>query len=481
MRKTHHPRSFIHASILAAACSAAAPWLPVATPAARAQAGTSTQPLTFVTTGATADVPLRSGNYTVFYPVARLKPNQVLAVVNNEDPEWIEVAYPSGTPAVVFAQEGELRERDGKNIVVTTRRSSLSAFNIAASGRSDHYKRIFRTQALPAGTELRFLEAMTDPQSGETFAYKVEAPMNATGFIARSSVRDASATETQRYLASVNLSESQLRERLGLTTTTTVANNNAATPNNTPANNTPNTPATTVTDATATTPANTDAPVEGGTSPTLTMGELEGDGLIAARLDTPPPAPKWDNVEAVKNLDASYETISAEPLETAEFGGLIEEYKALLAEVPEDDTTKSVRDYINARIALLELRQDLQTTLSDLRSLESSHKSASAKLDEISRMSMQGVEYALTGRLERSALYNGEQLPLRYRLELVQPSAGEPAARTLLAYIEPPKDKNLDTLIGREVTVYAKDRVDPKSGFNVIHAREVALKDQPAQ
>ncbi|MEZ6209648.1 MAG: hypothetical protein R3B46_00155 [Phycisphaerales bacterium] len=33
---------------------------------------------------------------------------------------------------------------------------------------------------------------MTDPQTGEVFAYKVEAPMNATGFVAKSSVRDAS-------------------------------------------------------------------------------------------------------------------------------------------------------------------------------------------------------------------------------------------------------------------------------------------------
>lgn len=476
MRKKHQSRMTMP-SVVLTVLVAAAHWVPGVTPVVAAQAVDSAKALTFVTTGGNAEVPLRSGNYTVFYPVARLKANQVLAVVNSDDAEWLEVAYPVGTPAVVFTQEAELRERDGKQVVVTTRRSSLSAFNIAASGRSDHYKRVFRTQALPAGTELRFLEALTDPQSGEVFAYKVEAPINATGFVARASVREASAADGQRYLATLNLSEGELRARLGLASGVIAANTpeqrNDLAGNGVDRESSP----TSVTDTVVGTPTGADVIVEGGNAaPTIVMGELDGDGVISARLDTPPPAPKWDNIEGVRRLDAAYDAVSAEPIERAEFGGLIEEYKSLLGEVPADDTTKSVRDYIQARIALLELRRDLQTTLVELRALESSHKSASARLEEVSRMSMQGVEYAMRGRLERSALYNGEQLPLRYRLEIV----GEQGVRTLLTYVEPPKERSLDALIGREVVVYATDRVDPKSGFNVIHAREVVMNEQPA-
>lgn len=470
MRTTRETRSMVRTSVLALVCSAGmVPWMPALAPAAVAQSGATARSVKFVTTGANADVPLRSGNYTVFYPVARLKAGQVLAVVNDEDPEWLEVAYPAQTPAVVFTTECELRERDGKKIVVTTKRSSLSAFNIAASGRSDHYKRVFRSQALPAGTELRYVGPLTDPQTGEVFAYKVEAPMDATGFVAKSSVRDASAGDAQAYLASLGLTVSQLNERLGLAAavaqTPTTPSNSNANPTTITGGETP----VTVTNADGA-GAGGEHAIEGGATPTVTMGGLEGEGVIAARLDTPPPAPKWTNVDAVKTLDASYDAVSAEPLESAEFAPLIEEYRTLLAEVPEDDTTRSVREYINARIALLELRRDLQTTLSDLRSLEASHESAKSHLETAALKSQSGVEYSLAGRLERSALYDGERLPLRYRLELI----GEQGVRTLLAYVEPPKDQALDTLIGRDVTVIAKDRIDPKSGFNVVHARKVS-------
>lgn len=464
MRTPRPDRSRVPASLLAAIIAgAAAAGLTLTAPAALAQAQPGARTVNFVTTAA-SDVPLRSGNYTVFYPVARLKAGQVLAVVNEQDPEWLEVAYPPGTPAVVFTQEAELRERDGKKIVVTNRRSSLSAFNIAASGRSDHYKRVFRAQALPAGAELRFLEAMTDPQSGEVFAYKVEAPMGATGYVARTDVRTATAADAQRYLATVNMTAAQLAERLGLgaDSATTVADGAP-----TPADTTGSTTTPTNTVAEGQQPPAGAAPVEGG--PAVTMGELTGDGVLAARLDAPPEPSKWNNIDAVKKLDAAYDAISAEPLENAEFAPLIEEYRALLEQVPDEETTRSVREYINARIALLEIRRDLQATLGDLRALEASQETATGRLKSASRMALQGIEYTLTGRLERSTLYNGERLPLRYRLEVPQRGV-----RTLIAYVEPPESHNLDVMIGKTVTVFAKDRIDPESGFNVVHAREVS-------
>lgn len=453
------------AAALAVAAGAALPFAPGFTPRAAAQDAGKASPISFVVT-ASADVPLRSGNYTVFYPVARLKQGQVLAVTNSQDADWLEVAYPAGTPAVIFAQEGELRERNGKKFVVTTRRTSLSAFNIAASGRSDHYKRVFRSTALQPGTELAFIAPLTDPQSGEVYAYKVEAPANATGYISRADIRAAGSAEAAQYLASLGLTHDQLAQRLGVTntpaaTTTADAANTPATPNQ-PSTGTP-------TDAPATTLAGT--PVEGDDGATITMGAGDdpASGLIAARLDEPPPAAEWKDVEAVKKLDAAYDAMSAEPLEKAEITPLMEEYKALLATVPDEENTRSVRDYINARIMLLELRGELQKTLADLRTLETSHKDATQRLESASQMALRGVEYSLTGRLERSALYDGERLPLRYRLEVPGDSL-----RTLLAYVEAPKGQNLDLLIGKTVTVQAKDRIDPKGGLNVIHAREVS-------
>src|SRR5690606_28749127 len=111
---------------------------------------------------------------------------------------------------------------------------------------------------------------------------------------------------------------------------------------------------------------------------------------------------------------------------------------------------------------------ELQSTLADLQTLETAHKSASERLESASKMAVRGVEYTLVGRLERSALYDGERMPLRYRLEVPGDSL-----HTLLAYVEAPEGKNPDLLVGKTVTVYAKDRIDPKAGLNIVHARQI--------
>jgi len=126
------------------------------------------------------------------------------------------------------------------------------------------------------------------------------------------------------------------------------------------------------------------------------------------------------------------------------------------------------RQRIKARLSLLELRLDLQQSM--------------RRLDRVAQQAEQGAEgirqsaedldqrrpYQLVGRLTTSAVYNGDRLPLMYRLQSV-----EGQAHRTLAYIVPNEKFDLRGKLDSIVGVQGRVRVDEALGAKIVRPERV--------
>src|SRR5690606_16034294 len=77
-------------------------------------------------------------------------------------------------------------------------------------------------------------------------------------------------------------------------------------------------------------------------------------------------------------------------------------------------------------------------------------------------------QYTLIGRLETSAIYDGQRLPLMYRVQ----SVGEGTSRTL-GYIRPAPEMELSGKTGQLVGVIGRAAMDERLKLNIVTPVEV--------
>lgn len=433
-------------------------------------------------------VNLRCGAGTVWYPVAQLTRGDVLRVDGTEF-GWLRVSYPPGAPALVKSNEATLDEPRG--VVKLTKRTKLLAANLQG-GVTESWRALLDNE-LAAGTELQSLGAVKD-SGGAVTGFRVVAPDGSRGFVSERFVRKA----TDADLAAVKSAPTPAVTPAAKPTPkepakpTTVA---AAPPQTTPPGaQTPPTgaqpsgqpgaaqpvsqpvaqPSTPLTQPPPSQPAPGATPgTNPSTTPTTTPGAAPTGAAPeqpAAQPVAPPPAPKPVDrrVAELDALNAKYEAIKKVPVENAEIEPLIAEYQRLHASLGDSPQNSTRRAVVNGTIDLLNARLDLKKArLAAAQAVADADKDWKAVAERKAALDAK-PRYTVVGRLSASTVYDGDRLPLMFRILSVEGFPG----RTL-AYVTPAPGVDVAGRVGLLVGVMGEGNVDGSLGVPVLRPTRI--------
>jgi len=346
--------------------------------------------------------------------------------------------------AVVKVIEGELNQERG--VVVLTRRTPLMAFNALDASMENCYKRVFAERPLEPGTELKYIGPVED-RKGELAGFKVVAPTGARGYVLPSGVRIATPDEVVKAGGSL-----------------------AQAPASAP-----------VTQA--------EPPAGEATPAATTMGQApEGAAGVGPSADAPAPAKPAAEVKApadpndalidqLNRLEPAFQRVMRSEMEHGEFVDLMESYNGVAQQASINSEGERVRQYADAKIALLQIRADLQKARAEFESAETDSAAAEADLVKLAKLAAEARGYAVVGRLLTSAIYDGTGLPRMFRVQSLERGT----SRTV-AYVLPNDGLALDSLTGKIVGVRGDSTTEAMPRIPVIRANAVdVLTLEPAQ
>jgi hypothetical protein len=187
------------------------------------------------------------------------------------------------------------------------------------------------------------------------------------------------------------------------------------------------------------------------------------------------PAPKprrrgsdWLLAEAtLKDLEAAYKRLLAEPVETAEVGPLRLQYLEL-AEKHADHRT--ITEYAKVRARQLELWSEVRHRKRELTRLVSEAQ-LTAEDAEAARLALEAAgHYAGVGRLDASIVYDGNRLPKLLRLR-------EPTTGRTLGYLRMDERFDYAAMIGRLVGIVGEKSYDGGLRVNLFQPRRIDVLD----
>lgn len=377
---------------------------------------------------AVEQVAMRCEAGTAWYTIANLGSTAALQATGTFSDGYLEVDYPAGTPVVVKNAEVEVQEGVARLI----RRSRLRAFSFANPVMEECFKAVF-DEFLEPGIPLRIIKPIAN-LAGQQAGWLVEAPAGARGWILQADLRDATPDEVAHF--------NTLSGGLSLT------------------QNTPDTQITTP-DASPVTidqqPVETAIPVLTAALPERAPSESLELEELAPLVELPPVSP------TLKVLDAAFDRMRRQPLQTSDESELIEQYLALEQELIKQGSTERTIDYINQRIEVLKLRQEFRETSNTIDRLGQSIQGVDISYTQSIDRLAKSREYLLVGRLLPSSVYDGERLPLLYRLTSI-----DSAVPRTLAYITPEPDLKLDSKTGAIVGVMAGAAIESTAEIGII-------------
>jgi hypothetical protein len=408
---------------------------------------------------------LRAGDMPRFYRIMDLDAGTVVKTLGTND-GWTRVAYPAGSNAYV---EADRAEKISSNTLRLTKPSSLLAPS-ALLGASGSWCPLF-PEPLPAGTELTLVEEITGI-GGKVSKYLVEAPQSpspAAGFVRADSLRPATPDEINRFGTTTPASTPQAnpdQPDTGSTETQTQPDTSPEPDDDLD---------TSLLEPLVTGPLDAPAqPVENQTTSTepTQPTTLATNGTGAAPAN--PEAYQDMVVLSINQLNAAFDELRQLPRDEAD--AALEE---MLAEcrrtadklANEPDIVRA----INQRMKWLELRMKLRDQRQALnRTLAESEQKQAEMAAQIQQW-RQGRSFTVIGRIFKSTLYDGDRLPLMYRLESVD---GPGFGRTT-AYLRPTEDRDFSNLVGAIVGVLGKPLYDDALGVRIITVESIQTLDRP--
>ncbi|OAB55845.1 hypothetical protein AY599_13530 [Leptolyngbya valderiana BDU 20041] len=403
---------------------------------------------------------LRSGDLRSYYPIATLKPGTVLRVTGETD-RWLRVEYPKGLHALVRADHATLNQAEG--MVTLSRSGALKALSDTRYGVDGSFRDVQGPET-PATTRLK--HHRTETSSRGVVFYVVDAPKGAAGFIESAHARRAVPSEIQAYRASLESGDEQSGDQKP-------AQPQGQAPAQDQTQDQPNQPA----DAQPTQPTTGDRqgsePTSEETTPTVMEPmRIEGAGTpppsdptqaqpttrptnpatetpagqpveIEMRTEPAQPGDALDPLPSLDALSAAFDAVRRQGTLEAEVDELEAAFQRVLANTPDNEDNASVRAWLQQRLSLLEIRKQLQQTLQDVAEAQARLKEGNQESNQAMARLRDSAIYDYVGKLEKSAVYNGNRLPLMYRLV----SVGEGAPRTL-GYIEPKEGLDLERKLG---------------------------------
>lgn len=397
-----------------------------------------------VATEATA---IRCGDTDRYYAIAQLAPGQSVTVFA-EARGWAQVGYPEGVGAYVTAEDGQ---PSGSGQLVLTGNTRLRAPS-ATGGPSASWKPLLN-QELPSGTVLQLLETVQSAD-GRSF-YLVQPPASARAFVRASALRRAMPSETAQAQT-----ETQPQAATG--------SNALPDPVQTQPDTQPETQAATQADTPATQPEQATTPDQNTQAETGTGEVIDNTNLPAAPTQRPRLAPV---IEQLRSLENSFDSIRADDAaDSAAYNELIGAFQSLAGELSENPATASLVGRVQRSIDVLELQRDIREQLAE------SEAEAVVVGEELARIQAKLAEQTQTagfdviGSLLVSSVYDGQRLPLLYRIQ----SVGETVPRTI-AYVDPSTVEGIDlaALIGRTVGIAGVIERDRSTGLRLFQISKI--------
>ncbi len=429
----------------------------------------------------TESTPLRAGAGASWYTVTTLAPGRTLQVTGIDGP-WLRVAYPAGIPAGVPVDDAQLDAVEG--VVTLTTRSRMRHLNTAAPDAQQaalSFKSLFVRDLPDVGAEFEYLGDLRNAD-GETVLWKVPAPTGAEGFVLESATRPATEREIETLLAAPDdettdggteggRGEGEQREGErregeraedeanravdGDDREAAEADSDDDAPDDRPTG-----------DAAGDSRGDqgpdsvvmgSDRPRTGDevdeTRPDADADDADADEpgpLETSDIDALTGAERLDAVvQRLRELDAAFQQGLAQPQLQAEIEPLIDEYRQLARLGASTVIGDRIQRHVEARITVLDLRREIQQTARLVEEAQQDAETAVSRFEQI-RVDVEGqLAFEYVGRLLPSTVYDGDNLPLRYRLT---PDNG---TRTI-AYVAPSsrfEREQLDALLGDVVGV----------------------------
>ena len=412
-----------------AATTAATP--PAATNASKAFTATITGDNVFVRSGPSVHST---------YPFGRLMMGDVVEV-DEESFGWAKIRTGGAAFAdkygYVVANEKVTLSPDGKSISVTGTTQVLAP-NIDADGNPDASTRSIGE--LHAGETIAVVGQM---QGDREKVHKIKLPANATGWVNMNFLRRATKGEANAHVTASQ--ESTAPSVPAIEGGTTVAAQGTS-------------PATT--SETVTLDSSTNSKGNDATPPS---GSSEVVEVVAPEPPQPPAKTAEQNASEARrathrDLEAIWVKVKAEPLGSSELVTLKTQYVILSAD-PMCET--DIRGMCAARIQQLEIQIDAQARIQELKALRSSVDVDSDQLKAL-RIAMEArSDYTVVGVLNASTVYDGNRLPLLFRLT-------DPAAGQTVAYIAAKDANAMSTMLGTLVGIRGTKRFDEALKVNIV-------------
>lgn len=215
-------------------------------------------------------------------------------------------------------------------------------------------------------------------------------------------------------------------------------------------------------DAPATNPVDPDPTQDGGQP--LAEGQTNAhDGKPANTAESR--AQAVEKVRRVRflDIDAVWQRVAKEPVETAELVQLRERFLALAEDTatPRGEAAAATR-----RAEQIAVRVDVQNSLLEIAQIR---QRANAKVEGVANLELAmktRQPWDAVGRLNASSIYNGDRLPLLYRLQ-------DQGTGQTIAYILPTAEFDLPSMLGLLIGVKGPIRYDESLRLNTITPTQV--------
>ena len=394
------------------------------------------------------------------YPFGKLKRGDLVRV-SEESIGWARVQTEGAAFAQIYgivpADSRVTVSEDGSTLSVNAK-SELRAPNISTPDASlaASWKQIAR---LEPGATLSVVDRIDSERDS---VYRVRLPAVAEGWVNMNFLRKASQAEIAKFnaptpeevttMAAADVVSQQVQPPAAAPADggTTSGATDAAAPDITGTSDAP-------IDATGTATANADVIVTGG----------------AASEPTPPPAPvktpeqiAFERRRAtMADLEGLYTSIRGQTKAEAELHALRGRYLDLAVVASGDPEIVSKA---NGRAEQLRLEIEVQSRIIELERMKARIEGERDSIASVARAIEARSEYTVVGILNASLVYDGQRLPLLYRIQ--DPSTGQ-----TVAYVSPGPGFQLSTMLGNLLGVRGEKSYDEALRVDVVAPRSVDI------
>ncbi len=388
------------------------------------------------------------------YPFAKLDKGAVVKVVEREN-GWARVVAegPSfmGGTAYVLADSRAALSQDGKSLTVTKQSPVLAPDILRANDPSSAWKVI---ASIKEGATVDVIDVQ---KVGGKQYVRITLPTLAEGWVSETFLANATAGDVTAAINRATAGAAAASGDAASTEPTTPATPDGATAMD----------GATATDGSTAT-GGASAPTDGATTAAAEEGSAseETDPRFQPKGPSPEQLARETSLQSFKDLEAIWISVREQPIETEELAALGARYELLIVEVAEQP---SLLLQAKARAEQIRIRTDLQDRILALASLRAEMTREQEEVKAVALAIEARSDFNVVGTLNASIVYDGERLPLLYRVQ-------DASTGATVAYVQPQEGITADTLatmLGTLIGIKGDVSFDPSLGVNVVKPRAI--------